>query len=154
MKARSAPGSRCCFQGNNIDLRPSWFPGRGGSNRRIDAGAVFMSLPKTFIHRFKIRSFIMQFLAISRMRTDIYSDADFAPLREDEAQRARTLYIEGAVRQIWYRGDERGACSLLEADSEEAARALIGSLPLVQAGMLELVHLIPLLPYPGFGPRS
>ena len=26
-----------------------------------------------------------------RMRTDLFSDADFAPLLEDEAQRARTL---------------------------------------------------------------
>jgi muconolactone delta-isomerase len=95
----------------------------------------------------------MQFLAISRMRTDLFSDADFAPLLEDEAQRVRTLYIEGAVRQIWYRGEERGACSLLEADSEEAAREIIGSLPLVKAGMLELVKLIPLLPYRGFAPR-
>jgi hypothetical protein len=58
----------------------------------------------------------MQFLAISRMRTDLFSDADFAPLLEDEAQRAHTLYMEGAVRQIWHRGDERGAGSLLEAD--------------------------------------
>ena len=96
----------------------------------------------------------MQFLAISRMRTDVFSDADFAPLLEDEAQRARTLYIEGTVRQIWHRGDECGACSLLEADSEGAAREIIGSLPLVKAGMLELVNLIPLLPYRGFGPRS
>ena len=82
----------------------------------------------------------MQFLAISRMRTDLFSDADFGPLLEDEAQRARTLYIEGMVRQIWHRGDERGACSLLEADSEGAAREIIGSLPLVRAGMLELVN--------------
>jgi hypothetical protein len=37
------------------------------------------------------------------------------------------------VRQIWHRGDERGACSLLEADSEGAAREIIGSLPLVEA---------------------
>jgi len=34
----------------------------------------------------------MQFLAISRMRTDLFGDADFAPLLEDEAQRVRTLY--------------------------------------------------------------
>ena len=58
----------------------------------------------------------MQFLAISRLRTDLFSDADFAPLLEGEAQRLRTLYLEGAVRQIWHRGDARGACSLLEAD--------------------------------------
>ncbi|MCL6484231.1 MAG: hypothetical protein I4O49_08615 [Janthinobacterium lividum] len=95
----------------------------------------------------------MQFLALSRMRTDLYSDADFATLLEDEAQRARTLYMEGSVRQIWYRGDQRGACSILEAESIEAARAVIESLPLVKAGMLELEHLVPLQPYRGFGPR-
>jgi muconolactone delta-isomerase len=87
------------------------------------------------------------------MRTDLYTDSDFAPFLEDEAQHARTLYMEGAVRQIWYRGDRRGACSILEADSADAARALIESLPLVRAGMLELENLIPLLPYRGFGPR-
>ncbi len=96
----------------------------------------------------------MQYLALSRMRTDLYSDDDFKPLLDDEAERARTLYIEGSVRQIWYRGDVRGACSILEAESEDAARALIESLPLVKAGMLELVNLIPLLPYRGFGPRK
>jgi hypothetical protein len=96
----------------------------------------------------------MQFLAISRMRTELFSESDFAPLLENEAQRVRTLYLEDAVRQIWYRGDERGACSLLEADSEGAAREIIGSLPLVKAGMLELVKLIPLVPYRGFGPRG
>src|SRR5580704_19654661 len=85
------------------------------------------------------------------MRTDLFSDADFVPLLEDEAQRARTLYIEDAVRQIWHRGDERGACSVLEADCEEAAREIIGSLPLVKAGMLELVKLIPLLPIAASG---
>jgi muconolactone delta-isomerase len=71
----------------------------------------------------------MQFLAISSMRTDIFRDADFAPLLEDEAQRARTLYIEGAVRQIWHRGDERGACSLLEADCDGAARRSLAPYP-------------------------
>jgi muconolactone delta-isomerase len=96
----------------------------------------------------------MQFLAISRTRTDIYSDADLAPLLETEAQHVRTLYIEGAVRQSWYRGDERGACSILEADSLDAAHTLNKSLPLVKAGMLERIHLIPPIPYRGFGPRS
>ncbi|MCG1042702.1 hypothetical protein KQH60_09170 [Mycetohabitans sp. B8] len=96
---------------------------------------------------------MMQFLALSRLCTDRYSDEDFAPLLEDEAQRARTLYIEGSVRQIWYRGDKRGACSILEADSEPAARAMIESLPLVKAVMLELEHWVPLLPYRGLGSR-
>lgn len=95
----------------------------------------------------------MQFLALSRMRTERFSDADFAPHLEAEAQRARTLYAQGHLRQIWYRGDERGAASILEAEDADAARAMLDSLPLVQAGMLEILHVIPLLPYRGFGPR-
>ncbi|MGO4325964.1 muconolactone Delta-isomerase family protein [Cupriavidus sp. 2TAF22] len=96
----------------------------------------------------------MQFLALSRMRTDLYADADFAPYLEDEAQRARTLYAEGHLRQIWYRGDERGAVSILEAGSLGEAQAMVDSLPLVKAGMLQILHVIPLLPYRGFGPRA
>lgn len=95
----------------------------------------------------------MQFLAISRLRTDLYRDEDFQPYLDDEAQRARQLYMEGHVRQIWYRGDLRGACSLIEADNLETALRHLESLPLVRAGMLEIQHVIPLLPYRGFGPR-
>jgi hypothetical protein len=72
----------------------------------------------------------MQFLAISRMRTDLFSDADFAPLLEDEAQRARTLYADGVVRQIWHRGHERGACSLPEAALATRSSAGVGITPL------------------------
>ena len=71
----------------------------------------------------------MQFLAISRMRTDLFSDADFAPLLEDEAQRVRTLYTEGTVRQIWHRGDERGACSLREGIAKERRERSLAPYP-------------------------
>jgi hypothetical protein len=37
------------------------------------------------------------------------------------------------------------------AGSEAEVRAAIASLPISQAGMLELVALVPLEPYPGFG---
>lgn len=95
----------------------------------------------------------MQFLAISRRRIESFSEADFAALAEEESQRVRTLYAEGVIRQIWRRGDMPGACILLEADSEEMARALLATLPLAKADMLELVCVAPLLPYPGFGPH-
>lgn len=95
----------------------------------------------------------MQFLTLSRRRTEKFSDADFARYSPDETQQARTLYAEGFLRQIWRRGDAAGACILWEADSEEHVRELLNRLPLVQAGMLEIVLLIPLKPYPGFGPQ-
>ena len=95
----------------------------------------------------------MQFLTLSRRRTESFTDADFAARVEDEAQRARALYAEGFIRQIWHRRDIPGACLLVESDSEEHVRAKLGTLPLVQAGMLE-VTIIPLKPYAGFSPRA
>ncbi len=95
----------------------------------------------------------MQFMTLSRRRTDKFSDADFAPHIPDEMQQARALYAEGSVRQIWRRDDLPGACILWEADSEQSVREMLNRLPLVRAGMLEIIALIPLKPYPGFGPK-
>jgi len=95
----------------------------------------------------------MQFLTLSRRRSEAFSEAEFAALAEAESQRARSLYAEGIIRQIWQRGDMPGACILIEAASEEEVRAALSTLPLVQAGMLELLWVIPLKPYRGFGPR-
>ena len=67
-------------------------------------------------------------------------------------QRARALYTEGFVRQIWQRGDLPGACILVEAETEEQAREKLNTLPLYGAGMVE-VKIIPLKPYAGFRPR-
>jgi muconolactone delta-isomerase len=95
----------------------------------------------------------VQFLTVSRRKTESFTDAEFAARAEDEFQRGRTMYAEGAIRQIWRRGDMPGACILFEADSEQQVRELVASLPFYKAGMLELVMVIPLYPYGGFGPR-
>lgn len=96
----------------------------------------------------------MQFFTISRRRTEAFADADFAPYLDEEAERARALYAEGFARQIWHRGDLPGACFLVEAASEDEVRAKLATLPLVEAGMLEIVAVVPLKPYRGFGPRN
>jgi muconolactone delta-isomerase len=97
----------------------------------------------------------MQFLSVSRRRTDVFPPEAFTPeLIEAEGQRIRELYAQGIVRSIWRRQDTPGAAVLLEASSEEEARAVLATLPLAQHNMLELVLLTQLLPYPGFGPRS
>lgn len=95
----------------------------------------------------------MQFMTVSRRRTESYSEAEFAQHLEAEAERARTLYSEGFIRQIWNRGDAPGACLLVEANDEEAVRTQLGTLPLVRNGMLEVTAVIPLLPYRGFAAR-
>jgi muconolactone delta-isomerase len=96
----------------------------------------------------------MQFLSVSRRRTDAFPADAFTPeLAGRESQRARELYASGILRQIWKRGDMPGAVILWEAPSEAEVRAAIASLPIFQAGMLEVVLVTPLEPYPGFGPK-
>ena len=93
----------------------------------------------------------MQFLTLSRRRTDAFPPEAFtAELVAREGRRVKELYAAGLLRQIWRRGDTPGAVILWEAGSEAQIREAIDSLPIAQAGMLELVALVPLEPYPVF----
>jgi muconolactone delta-isomerase len=95
----------------------------------------------------------MQFLSLSRRLVDAFPPEAFTPeLMRRETARVRELYAAGILRQIWKRGDIPGASILWEAASEAEVRNTISSLPIFQAGLLEIVALIPLEPYPGFGP--
>jgi muconolactone delta-isomerase len=96
-----------------------------------------------------------QFIALLRRNTDQYPASAFTPeLLEVEAERARELYTQGVYRMIWSRGDVPGAAILLEAESAEAAMAVLSTLPLYARGMLPLDALVPLVPYRGFAPRG
>ena len=94
----------------------------------------------------------MQFLSLSRRRTDTFPPEAFTPeLMVRETRRAKELYAAGLLRQIWRRGDIPGAAILWEAASEAEVRAALDSLPIAQAGMLEIQAVVSLAPYPGFG---
>jgi muconolactone delta-isomerase len=97
----------------------------------------------------------MQFLTLSRRRTDAFPPEAFTPeLVAREGQRVKELYAAGILRQIWKRGDTPGASIIWEAANEAEVRAALDSLPIFQAGMLEVVSLVPLEPYAGFGPAK
>ena len=97
----------------------------------------------------------MQFLSISRRRTDAFPAEAFTPeLVAQEGQRVKELYVAGILRQIWRRGDTPGATILWEAASEAEVRQACESLPIFKAGMLEISVLVPLEPYAGFGPAK
>jgi muconolactone delta-isomerase len=94
----------------------------------------------------------MQFLTISRRRTDAFPAEVFTPeLIAQEGQRIKELYVAGTLRQIWRRGDTPGATIIWEAAGEAEVRSACESLPIFKAGMLEIVAFIPLEPYAGFG---
>ena len=97
----------------------------------------------------------MQFLTLSRRRTDAFPAEAFTPeLIAQEAQRVKEIYATGLLRQIWKRGDMPGAAILWEAASEAEVREAVASLPIAKAGMLELSAILPLEPYAGFGPSK
>lgn len=97
----------------------------------------------------------MQFLSLSRRRTDAFPPEAFTPeLASREGNRVKELYAAGLMRQIWRRCDTPGAAILWEASSEAEVRAALDSLPINQAGMLEVMFLVPLAPYPGFCPSK
>jgi muconolactone delta-isomerase len=93
----------------------------------------------------------MQFLTLSRRRTDQFPPEAFTPeLIAREGQRVKALYASGILRQVWRRGDTPGAAIVWEAASESDVRAAVESLPIYRAGMLELEAVVPLEPYAGF----
>jgi muconolactone delta-isomerase len=93
----------------------------------------------------------MQILSLSRRRVDAFPPEAFTPeLMARETARVKTLYAAGLLRQIWKRDDVPGAAILWEAASEAEARAAIASLPINQAGLLEILFVVPLAAYPGF----
>jgi hypothetical protein len=96
----------------------------------------------------------MQVLALVRRRTESFSEEQFAPMLEPEAQAVRALYAQGIVRTAWSREDVLGGVLLLEVDSIDHARAVVAKLPLVERDMAEVEKLIGLRGYRGFGPRS
>lgn len=96
----------------------------------------------------------MQFLVLTRRKMDLFPAEVWTPeLLAKESQRVRELYAEGTVRNIWRRKDMPGSTILFEAATEDEVRAAMASLPLARQGMLEIVVLTELEPYPGFGPR-
>jgi muconolactone delta-isomerase len=97
----------------------------------------------------------MQFLSLSRRRIDAFPPEAFtAELAVRETSRVKELYAAGLLRQIWRRGDIPGAAILWEAGNEAEVRAALDSLPINQAGLLEILFLVPLAPYPGFSPAQ
>ena len=95
----------------------------------------------------------MTVFVISRRRVDAFTEDQFAPLMEAEAEEARRLYGDSHLRAIYSMADTPGAILQFECASVEEAKKLMGRLPLCAAGMLDMTF-IPVRPYRGFLPSS
>ena len=90
----------------------------------------------------------MKVLALGR---DVVAQDDprFAELRSAEARRAWELSQQDVLREIYFRADRPNGVLVLEVPDLAAARAVVDSLPLVAAGLIDF-DLVALRPYPGF----
>ena len=95
----------------------------------------------------------MQFTVLTRRKIDQFDEAAFAARQDAEAEAVRTLYADGVIRQIWMRGDMPGAVLMIEAADEAEVRTHLHTLPMHQAGMLEVIAIVPLKPYRAFCPK-
>jgi muconolactone delta-isomerase len=73
----------------------------------------------------------------------------FSPHLKDEARRVWELQQSGAFREIYFNADQHTAVLMLECSDMDAARQLLATLPLVQAGLITF-DVIPLVPYDGY----
>jgi muconolactone delta-isomerase len=90
----------------------------------------------------------MKILALERELPGATAEA-FRPHLIAEARRAWELYQAGVFREMYFRADETVAVLMLECADVDEARAVLNTLPLVQAGLIAF-DVWPLIPYPGF----
>ncbi len=74
--------------------------------------------------------------------------AAFQPHLQAEAARVWELQQAGVLREIYFRQDRSDAVLILECADVAEAQRVLGTLPLVQAGLIAF-EVIPLKPYPG-----
>lgn len=76
--------------------------------------------------------------------------AAFTPdLLRAEARRVWELQQQDVIRAIYFRADRHATVLVLECSDTAEAERLLGTLPLLQAGLIQF-ELIPLAPYDGF----
>jgi hypothetical protein len=68
------------------------------------------------------------------------------PLAVPENKMAWELYKTGMIREMYFRGDSKGAVLVLESPDLASAEATMKKLPMVEAGLLE-AQLIVLNPF-------
>lgn len=58
------------------------------------------------------------------------------------------LYLDGKMEQFWFRGDTPGVVFLMDVESVDDAKHVVGALPLAKAGILnfEYIPVGPLAP--------
>jgi len=87
----------------------------------------------------------MKIIAISSRREGVTPEKAHE-FQKQEARRVWELYTENKLREIYFRKDRPGGVLVLECDSVDQAREMLGSLPMVKNGLTQF-EFIPVGPY-------
>jgi hypothetical protein len=90
----------------------------------------------------------MKIIAIEREIPGTQADA-YQPLLKTEAARVWELYQAETIRELYFTLEQHTAVLVLECESAATAANILGTLPLVHAGLITF-DLLPLIPYSGF----
>ena len=87
----------------------------------------------------------MKILALSKRQPGVTTE-QLQAHQVTEARRVWELHKDGVFREIYFRRDHPGAVVILECASLEEARQALGTLPMVEGGLLDF-DIIPLGPF-------
>jgi hypothetical protein len=89
----------------------------------------------------------MQILAVSKMKEDA-DRSKMGPHLSNEIKHTLEAYLDGHIRNFWFKAEEMGIVLLLESADKEEAQRVLGEMPLVVAGFIEfdVIPLLPLMP--------
>jgi muconolactone delta-isomerase len=90
----------------------------------------------------------MKILALEKEAAQTQA-SDFQPYLAEEAAKVYELYQTGVIRELYFHQTDHTAVLMLECANVDEARRVLGSLPLVKAGLITF-DMLPLVPYPGF----
>jgi hypothetical protein len=76
------------------------------------------------------------------------SDEERDVLLKREVPHTLQLYLDGTIEQFWFRKDRLGPMFLMEAESIEAAKAVVEAMPIMVAGIAayDFIPVGPLMP--------
>ncbi|GAA2275808.1 hypothetical protein GCM10010430_72100 [Kitasatospora cystarginea] len=74
------------------------------------------------------------------------TEEDFAKVIDAELARAKELVDGGVIVHGYHRTDLVGAALIVDAETVEAAREILATLPAVAAGLVETESIMPLIP--------
>jgi hypothetical protein len=89
----------------------------------------------------------MKIFAIASIPGGMLAPEKLAPHMPAEVHATLKHYLDGKIEQFWFR-ENAGPIFLMNAESVDAARAELATLPLVAAGVMtyELLPVMPLMP--------